>query len=119
MAHERLLGELDRRRAAARRMGGPEKLARRAKRGQLKMGTLNQLMAEIEGNQPEETKLLPLRIAISDIERAKAQAEKKGIGHQTYLKSLLHRALTAGADPRWAVAAKRRGLASRRRRTRS
>jgi acetyl-CoA carboxylase carboxyltransferase component len=35
MAHERLLGELDRRRAAARRMGGPEKLARRAKRGQL------------------------------------------------------------------------------------
>ena len=35
MAHERLLGELDKRRAAARRMGGPEKLAQRAKRGQL------------------------------------------------------------------------------------
>ena len=35
MAHERLLGELDRRRAAARGMGGPEKLAQRAKRGQL------------------------------------------------------------------------------------
>ena len=35
MAHERLLAELDKRRAAARRMGGPEKLAQRAKRGQL------------------------------------------------------------------------------------
>jgi methylmalonyl-CoA decarboxylase subunit alpha len=35
MAHERLLAELDKRRAAARRMGGPEKLAQRVKRGQL------------------------------------------------------------------------------------
>ena len=35
MAHEKLIADLDRRRAAARRMGGPEKLAARAKRGQL------------------------------------------------------------------------------------
>jgi acetyl-CoA carboxylase carboxyltransferase component len=35
MAHERLLAELDKRRTAARRMGGPEKLEQRAKRGQL------------------------------------------------------------------------------------
>src|SRR5450631_1510065 len=35
MAHERLIAELDKRREAARRMGGPEKLAQRAKRGQL------------------------------------------------------------------------------------
>jgi methylmalonyl-CoA decarboxylase subunit alpha len=35
MAHEKLLAELDRRRAAARAMGGEEKLAARRKRGQL------------------------------------------------------------------------------------
>ena len=35
MAHERLIAELDKRRETARRMGGPEKLAQRAKRGQL------------------------------------------------------------------------------------
>ena len=35
MAHEKLIAELDRRRAAASRMGGPDKLAARKKRGQL------------------------------------------------------------------------------------
>jgi acetyl-CoA carboxylase carboxyltransferase component len=35
MAHEDLLAELDRRRAAARRMGGDDKLAKRKSRGQL------------------------------------------------------------------------------------
>ena len=35
MSHDKLMAELDRRRAAASRMGGPDKLAARAKRGQL------------------------------------------------------------------------------------
>jgi methylmalonyl-CoA decarboxylase subunit alpha len=35
MAHEALLAELDRRRAQATRMGGPEKLEKRRSRGQL------------------------------------------------------------------------------------
>lgn len=35
MAHERMIAELERRRAAATRMGGPDKLAKRAERGQL------------------------------------------------------------------------------------
>jgi len=35
MAHEGMLAELDGRRKAARRMGGPDKLAKRAERGQL------------------------------------------------------------------------------------
>src|SRR5438876_9044145 len=35
MAHDRLLAELDKRRAAARAMGGPDKLAQRKTRGQL------------------------------------------------------------------------------------
>ena len=35
MAHEKLIAELDRRRAAASRMGGPDKLAARKTRGQL------------------------------------------------------------------------------------
>ena len=35
MAHEELMTELDRRRAEARRMGGPEKLAKRAEKGDL------------------------------------------------------------------------------------
>jgi predicted DNA binding CopG/RHH family protein len=66
-----------------------------AKRGTLKRGTLEQVWAEMKtAAQREETRLLSLRIPVSDIERAKAQAEKKGMGYQTYLKSLLHQALS-------------------------
>jgi predicted DNA binding CopG/RHH family protein len=64
-----------------------------ARRGTLKMSTLKQLLAEMQPK--EETRLLSLRLPVSDIELAKLQAGKKGIGYQTYLKSLVHQALRA------------------------
>jgi predicted DNA binding CopG/RHH family protein len=64
-----------------------------AQRGALKTGTLEQLLADMKKAQREHTRPLSLRIPHSDIELAKAQAEQKGLGYQTYLKSLLHQAL--------------------------
>ena len=58
------------------------------------MSTLKQLLAEMQPK--EETRLLSLRLPVSDIELAKQQAGKKGMGYQTYLKSLVHQALRAG-----------------------
>jgi predicted DNA binding CopG/RHH family protein len=43
------------------------------------------------------TTSVTLRISEGDLEKARAQAEKKGIGYQTYIKMLLHEAL-AQAD---------------------
>jgi predicted DNA binding CopG/RHH family protein len=40
-----------------------------------------------------ETRNITIRIAISDIERARKFAEKKGIGYQTYIKMLLREGL--------------------------
>lgn len=39
------------------------------------------------------TQKVMLRIATEDLERARQQAVQKGIGYQTYIKSLLHQAL--------------------------
>jgi predicted DNA binding CopG/RHH family protein len=64
-----------------------------AQRGALTMSTLKQLLAEMQTK--EETRLLSLRLPVSDIELAKAQAEKRGLGYPTYLKSLVHQALRA------------------------
>ena len=65
-----------------------------AKQGQLKMGTIEPLLAGMKA-QRDQTRLLSLRISVADIALAKTQAEKKGMGYQTYLKSVLHQALTA------------------------
>jgi predicted DNA binding CopG/RHH family protein len=40
-----------------------------------------------------ETRNITIRIANSDIERARKLAEKKGIGYQTYIKMLLREGL--------------------------
>jgi predicted DNA binding CopG/RHH family protein len=64
-----------------------------ARRGALKMSTLKQLVAEMQPK--EETRLLSIRLPLGDIELAKMQAGKKGVGYQTYLKSLVHQALHA------------------------
>ena len=64
-----------------------------AKRGTLKMGTLEQLLGEMKKAKREETRLLSLRVPVADIELAKAQAEEKGMGYQTYIKSRLHESL--------------------------
>jgi len=36
---------------------------------------------------------ITLRLSQGDVEEARVQAEKKGIGYQTYMKMLLHEAL--------------------------
>lgn len=43
----------------------------------------------------KETQPITIRLSVADIELAKAQAERKGLGYQTYLKSLIHQALIA------------------------
>lgn len=44
----------------------------------------------------KQTQPITLRLSVADIQRAKARAERKGLGYQTYLKSLIHEALNAG-----------------------
>jgi hypothetical protein len=46
----------------------------------------------------KQTHSITLRLSITDLELAKAQAEQKGLGYQTYLKSLIHQALAATAE---------------------
>lgn len=40
-----------------------------------------------------ESKNITIRVPVADIERARALAEKKGLGYQTYMKMLLKEAL--------------------------
>lgn len=40
-----------------------------------------------------------IRLAEADLELARKQAEKKGLPYQTYIKSVLHEALTGREDP--------------------
>jgi predicted DNA binding CopG/RHH family protein len=40
-----------------------------------------------------ESKNITIRMPVSDIERARVLAERKGLGYQTYVKMLLHEAL--------------------------
>ncbi len=40
-----------------------------------------------------KTRPVTLRLAVTDIETARAMAAQKGIGYQTYVKMLLHEAL--------------------------
>jgi len=39
------------------------------------------------------TKAISIRLAVGDIERAKAQAKAKGIGYQTWIRMLIHDSL--------------------------
>ena len=48
----------------------------------------------VEGIQERrESKNITIRVAVSDIERARALAAEKGIGYQTFMKMLLKEAL--------------------------
>ena len=44
-------------------------------------------------DRSELTTPITLRISQGDLEKARTQAKKKGIGYQTYMKMLLHEAL--------------------------
>ena len=76
--------ELGRQAAAAIRSGKATPLTR------------EKLAARLKASK--ETRPITIRVQIADIELAKEQAEKKGLGYQTYLKSLLHQALQAASD---------------------
>ena len=40
-----------------------------------------------------ESKEITIRVPIADLDRAREQAQKKGLAYQTYIKMLLHEAL--------------------------
>ena len=42
-------------------------------------------------------KNVTIRLSLADLERARRQAERRGLRYQTYVKMLLHEALTADA----------------------
>ena len=42
-------------------------------------------------------KNVTIRLSLTDLERARKQAERRGLRYQTYVKMLLHEALTADA----------------------
>jgi predicted DNA binding CopG/RHH family protein len=48
---------------------------------------------EVEVELKPTTKLISIRLPEPDIERAKKLAARKGIGYQTYIRSVLHEAL--------------------------
>ena len=66
------------------------------KEGTLRIGrksvgiTLSKRTESLE--RPRSQKVM-LRIPTGDLDRARQQAAQKGIGYQTYIKSLLHQAL--------------------------
>lgn len=59
--------------------------------GTVHRGTAQRLVKE--AHQARESRNITIRIPISDIERARQLASKKGIGYQTYVKMLLREAL--------------------------
>lgn len=56
--------------------------------GTAQHGTAQRLLQEAR-----ESKNITIRMPIAEIERARALADKKGIGYQTYMKMLLREAL--------------------------
>ena len=72
-----------------------EELGRRAaetiRSGKAGVLTKEKLATRLKSSR--QTRPITIRVQVADIELAKEQAEKRGLGYQTYLKSLLHQAL--------------------------
>jgi predicted DNA binding CopG/RHH family protein len=66
-----------------------QEFKRAKEEGRLGHGTVARRMAEIK----EAAKSTTIRLDPTDLSLAKAQAEKKGLKYQTYVKMLLHEAL--------------------------
>ena len=66
-----------------------QEFSRAKAEGRLGHGTAARQMAEIK----EAAKSTTIRLDPTDISLAKAQAQKKGLKYQTYVKMLLHEAL--------------------------
>jgi predicted DNA binding CopG/RHH family protein len=67
-------------------------------RQRMKLGRPVTLRGMLAGEKP--TRPVTLRIAKEDLEAARRQAARKGIGYQTYLKMLLREALAENASKR-------------------
>ena len=78
MAHEKLIAELDRRRAAASRMGGPDKLAARKKRGQL--NALERVDALVDPGSFIELGLLGASVFDADADATPRDGKITGFG---------------------------------------
>jgi len=66
-----------------------------AAEGRLKRGGVRRLLAErgIPYPEPQPLPTTTIRLDPEDIAKARAQAEKKGLRYQTYLKMIIHEAL--------------------------
>ena len=52
----------------------------------------------LERAAASRSKVVTIRLAVSDIELARQQAAKKGLPYPTYIKSLLHQGLALNAE---------------------
>jgi hypothetical protein len=64
------------------------------KSGEAQILTKEKLLARIEASKKKPSPVVALRIPEADLTLARKQAEQKGLPYQTYIKSLLHEALT-------------------------
>jgi predicted DNA binding CopG/RHH family protein len=71
-----------------------QELRRAIQDGTVRRGTAQRLSEEArQAKEAPESRNITIRMAVSDINRARTMAEKKGIGYQTYMKMLLREAL--------------------------
>jgi predicted DNA binding CopG/RHH family protein len=66
------------------------------KSGEARILTKEKLLARIEASKRKPAPVVALRIPEADLTLARKQAGQKGLPYQTYIKSLLHQALTKG-----------------------
>jgi len=57
------------------------------------MKTKKKLLEPLPAPKKTPAPVVALRIPAADLVLARKQAERKGLGYQTYIKSLLHQAL--------------------------
>jgi predicted DNA binding CopG/RHH family protein len=69
-------------------------LVEAVKRSQARVLTKQLLLDRIAASRKAAAPVVALRIPAPDLAMARRQAEKKGLPYQTYIKSLLHEALT-------------------------
>ena len=69
-----------------------------ARNGELKVLDRKALLRRVE--RSKTSKVISIRLAESDLELARLQADPKGLPYQTYIKSLLHQALESRAKAR-------------------
>ena len=74
-----------------------EEFQKAAKEGRLKQGGVRRLFAErgIPFPEPKPTPTTTIRLDPDDIAEARVQAARRGLRYQTYLKMIIHEALSA------------------------